>query len=93
MTGLTDREAKLFRLAVDAGATQDEANAASEKFIAMLQGRQYNIDVQGSEPKIAAQHIEDLGDILDLQVRRIDRLSLPRAESMPCPPQVEQRAE
>jgi hypothetical protein len=64
MTGLMDREEKLLRLAVDAGATDGEAKAAGERFITMLRSRQYNVD--GADTK--DQQIADLEKLVDLHV-------------------------
>jgi hypothetical protein len=61
MTGLMDREEKLLRLAVDAGATDGEAKAAGEKFITMLRSRQYNVD----EADTKDQQIADLEKLVD----------------------------
>jgi hypothetical protein len=59
-----DREEKLLRLAVDAGATDAEAKAAGEKFITMLRSRQYNVD----EADTKEQQIADLEKLVGLHV-------------------------
>jgi hypothetical protein len=67
MTGLMDREEKLLRLAVDAGATDGEAKAAGEKFITMLRSRQYNVD----EADTKDQQIADLEKLVDLHAEAL----------------------
>jgi hypothetical protein len=80
MTGLMDREEKLLRLAVDAGATDGEAKAAGEKFITMLRSRQYNVDEADPRDQIIAE-LEQVARAQDEELRKaVEILKMADAE-------------